>query len=145
MGRNFVDSPLVLKACLDGRFGTIHTYTDGRIYEALFIYLDGNVNFDLIKSFKSRWGDRMFVCLTTIWQEALITTYPEIFCRQRHVMAYQFSDEIDKLVEITRHIPTGYQLRVFDEDAFSIKPFGFGSNYKSYDYKQRQSYLGTEI
>ena len=129
-----MELPLLLRACQDNRFGTIHTYADGCIYEAYFIYLVGNVNNELIANFKSRWGDRTFVCLTSIWQKTLVTMYPEIFCTRRSVMTNQFnSNNINGLEKITRLISADYQLRAFDEDAFKIKPFGFGSNYQSYE------------
>ena len=132
-GRKLMGLPLVLRACLEKSFGTIHTYKDGRICEAHFIYLDGNVNTGLMADFKNRWEDRMFICLTTVWQEALKATYPEMFCTRRYVMTFQLqNDKIDKFLEITHLIPNEYHLRPFDEDAYILKPFGFGSNYKSY-------------
>ena len=64
-----MELPVALRACQDKSFGTIHTYADGCIYEAYFIYLDGIVNYELLADFKNRWADRTFVCLTPVWQE----------------------------------------------------------------------------
>ena len=136
-----MEFPLVLKSCINGSFGTIHTYTDGHIYDAYFIYLDGNVNTELMADFKSRWGNRSFVCLTPIWQEALTTTYPELFCTRRSVMAYNSNCEnINQLIEYTYHIPEGYRLNAIDEEVFKMNPLGFVSNYKSFeDFKSNGS------
>lgn len=107
-----------------------------RIYEAGFIYLDGEANDETFRLLRNKWHNRMFIPRTASWDRMLKEhALPSL---TRTVL------QIDmKTLEETRlasflQLPAGYALRPFDRAVYEMHPFYHGVNYPAYeDFAQR--------
>ena len=135
-----VNQPLLLQACLDGKFGTIFEYGRSCVCEAGFIYLLGEADEGILFELKNRWNNRMFICMTPQWEDALVTAYPGMVFVARYQMKYE-PDIMDEkvLCRYTEMLPPEYRLTMFDQSVFDQKPFMHASTYPSYEDFQREA------
>ncbi|WP_417299082.1 GNAT family N-acetyltransferase [Eisenbergiella porci] len=135
-----VNQPLLLQACLDGKFGTIFEYGRSCVCEAGFIYLLGEAEEGILSELKNRWNNRMFICMTRQWEEALLTSYPEMVHVTRYQMKYEPGSTDEKvLCRYIEMLPHEYKLTMFDRTVFEQKPFMHASTYSSYKDFQRNA------
>lgn len=128
-----MEYPLLLSACRAGAFGARHPYPGGCLYEAGFIYLEGEPDAALPGALRERWPNRMFVCLSEAWEKALLEAYPDLFRTRRYQMAYiPDAAKAQALKACIHRLPPEYRLVPFDEDIFARQPFGHGRNYPDY-------------
>jgi len=126
--------PLLLRACMNNKFGTIHAYPGGHIYEAGFIFLDGEISMQFFDEIKNRWKDRMFICLSDVWERELLTSFPDMVCTQRYQMVYSSDERVLYNLETYKDaISPEYKCKRFEENAYMMSPFHHGSNYNSYE------------
>ncbi len=134
----FESQPLLLQACLDRKFGNIFEYGKSCVCEAGFIYLLGEADEGILSELKNRWYNRMFICMTPQWEEALVTAYPGMEHVTRYQMKYEPGSMDEKvLCRYTEMLPPEYSLTMFDQTVFEQKPFMHASTYPSYEDFQR--------
>lgn len=118
-----VNQPLLLQACLDGKFGTIFEYGRSCVCEAGFIYLLGEAEEGILSELKNRWNNRMFICMTRQWEEALLTSYPGMVHVTRYQMKYEPGSTDEKvLCRYMEMLPHEYRLTMFDRTVFEQNP-----------------------
>lgn len=134
------NQPLLLQACLDGKFGTIFEYGKSYVCEAGFIYLLGEADDGILSELRSRWNNRMFICMTPQWEKALLTAYPGMVHATRYQMKYEPEGMDERLLgRYTEMLPPGYRMTMFDQTVFEQKPFMHASTYSSYEDFQRNA------
>ena len=120
--------PLLYRAALRGRFGTCVRHGQGRILDALFVYLDGKPDPAALSALEAGYRGRPWVCLTDAWEDCVRTRFPgaTVYCRAAMKPASRFR------FPALRALPAGCRAAAMDEAAFGLHPFSHGANYASY-------------
>lgn len=121
------EKPLLLRACEQGKIGSIFAYENGEIADALFLFLLGKPNEKYFIENKLNLKDRHIVCLSFEWEEYLKSRFPKINSYTRFHMFPK-----DKFDLTKRNLPEGYLAKIFDEKAFDLHPFNHGEHYENY-------------
>ena len=122
------EAPLIYKACRDGKIGSVHSYSEGCIYDTVFTYLCGKPDEKFVQEHLDLIYESRLVCMTPEWEE-YIRGLPVKFILKREVMAPLSSESVKKLGTL----PEGYSLSPFTREIFEEHPFDHGRNYKDYD------------
>ena len=120
--------PLLYRAALRGRFGTCVRHGQGRILDALFVYLDGKPDPAALSALEAGYRGRPWVCLTDAWEDCVRARFPDaaVYCRAAMKPASRFR------FPALRALPAGCRVAAMDEAAFGLHPFSHGANYASY-------------
>ena len=129
---------ILLDACRANQFGRVIKEGNAIIYEAGFIYLDGEPNINLLQRSKeeAKWENRMYICLNGEWEKALLENYPDIIPHTRYQMKQKEIEEA-LLKQYMKNLPEGYRQIDFNEEVFNKHPFWHGYNYESYKAFQK--------
>lgn len=129
------EEPLLLRACQSGAFGNQIPYEGGSLCEAGFIYLLGEPAVPVLAEHMEHWRDRMFICATPAWQQALTDSYPELKPWQRWQMSPLTLQQMDlrQLRALASALPEGYRLAPLGAQEFALHPFGHGYRYATSD------------
>ncbi len=131
-----MNKPLLLAACEAGAFGRTLDYANGRVYEAGFIYLDGEADMSVFDEHVGAWRQRMFIFLSDSWKNAVLRKHAELRTVTRYIMKRTRFDK-QALDAICASVPTGYTVSDFDLEAFALRPFRHGANYETFaSFKQ---------
>ncbi len=123
--------PILLRACLAERFGRKILYNGGLIAEAGFIYLLGEPDKEWLEKLRCQWSDRMFVCVSQKWEQALLEKYPGLICTIRFEMKALKSEHLPAITSYM--LPESFQLTPFGKHEFELHPFYHGSRYSNYE------------
>ena len=122
------ETPLIYKACREGKLGSVHSYSDGCIYQTVFTYLFGRPDEQFIEEHPELIYESRLVCMTPDWEE-YIRGLSVKFILKRELMEPLNSESVKKL----RGLPEGYCLSPFTREIFEEHPFDHGRNYKDYE------------
>lgn len=130
---------ILLEACKNGEFGRVITNGSTMIYEAGFIYLDGEPDREYLLHTKeeAKWENRMYICLNEMWEKELVRSFSDVVAHTRYIMKQKQVDE-EYLKQYIDAVTKEYVQTDFDEEIFSKHPFWHGCNYASYQtFKNR--------
>jgi len=138
-----MEEPLILRACQAGQLGRILPYDGGVLYEAGFIYLDGEADATICQKLLTDYASRMFIPLSDDWKQTFEKD-DGLASRTRYQMKPLYASAVAILP------PVPYRLTPFDEKAFSLHPFHHCCNYAGFrDFAERGSgavvWSGDEI
>lgn len=127
------ETPLLLTACREGKFGTAFSYPGGYVYQALFTYLTGKPDEGFFSAHPELFYGSWLVCLSTEWENYL-RKLPMQAVFRREVMAPLCAESVKQL----KPLPEGYSLTPFTPAIFEAHPFGHGGNYSGFeDFSER--------
>ena len=141
-----MNTPLLCRAALQGRFGKRMAFSRGSITDALFVYLDGDPEPESTAEVAAHFRNRPLVCLTEAWKAQIEVQYPGAKNYRRYMMKPLSRFTIPE----NPAVPIGYRLSRMDETAFGKHPFSHGVNYPSWAAFQAEgsgavAYHGGEI
>jgi len=122
------ESPFLYESALAGVHGMVHTYPNGTIVDADFIFLDGEPEAESLRALGEQYRRRILVCLTGAWETALLGAYPDVKRASRWLFYPAGTFRTEPAV-----LPEGYELRMFDEAAYDLHPFHHGTQYPTYE------------
>ena len=121
--------PLLLRACEGGAFGTMVQKGESRVFHALFTYLDGEADAEMLREIPT--GAHL-VAMSKAWAEMLRGMQLETYTR------WHMEPQKAYRIEGLSPLPAGYAVRAFDAAAFEQKPFDHGTFYRdAQDFAQR--------
>ena len=125
--------PLLLTACMEGKFGTAFSYPGGCVYQALFTYLTGKPDEGFFSAHPELFYGSWLVCLSAEWENYL-RKLPMQAVFRREVMEPLCAESVKPL----KPLPEGYILTPFTPAIFEAHPFGHGGNYAGFeDFSER--------
>ncbi|MGN0563470.1 MAG: GNAT family N-acetyltransferase [Candidatus Heritagella sp.] len=123
-----LDSPLLLDACREKRFGTHIEFRGGAVDRALFTYLSGTPNELFFRSNPEWFYEQFLVCMSREW-EVFLRAQPSLSLVMARQMMQPMCGVSKKALP---PLPAGYKLGMFDLHTFEKHPFGHGANYKNF-------------
>ena len=121
--------PLLMRACEGGAFGKETVKGNSRVIRALFTYLDGQADVEMLKEIPA--GAHL-VAMSESWADLLRGMALETYTRWH--MQPQKTYHTDDL----KPLPEGYAVKAFDDEVFEKKPFSHGTFYRdAQDFAQR--------
>jgi GNAT superfamily N-acetyltransferase len=127
------ETPLLLKACREGQFGTAFPFSGGCVYQALFTYLAGKADEPFFSAHPELFYGSWLVCMSPEW-ESFLRGLPMRNVFRREVMEPLCAESIKQL----KPLPAGYSVSPFTPEIFEAHPFGHGRNYAGFgDFSKR--------
>ena len=124
-----LESPLLLRACREKRFGTHIEFPGGAVDSALFTYLSGTPDELFFRSHPALFYGQFLVCMSREW-ECFLRTQPSLaLVMSRQMMAPRRGASKKAL----RPLPPEYTLEMFNLRAFERHPFEHGAHYKNFE------------
>ena len=127
-------TPLLLRACMAGAYGSRIQYETGAVCQAHFTYLCGAVDRGVFEERPELFFDKLLVCMSSDW-EGFIQKQPALDAVLLRRMMKPLCKGSSKALPV---LPSSYRLRSFDADAFNAHPYGHGFVYGDYESFSRR-------
>ena len=125
---------LLYRAARNGLYGQRSEYASSSITDAMFVYLDGAPSPESINALDKTYRLKPLVCLTDSWETFIKENHPDARIFKRYMMKPSCHFNFDSQISL----PDGFDVSLFDENAFEIHPFSHGENYPSFAAFQKE-------